>query len=241
MTDTDLIAAEAEQFDAEFRRKSPVVWWATLLGPFVAAAMILSILVVEQGWRYVRLLLATAAATFFFFGRFVILGGEYSLIEEERRFLTPEVLVMMVLFMDLAAALLIGFHTGVLWKLPFVGGRLKLLVERGKTLVEENPRVRRATFLSIVAFVTFPLAATGSVGGSLFARLLGMSRRQTFLAVLIGSLLGCGLMYYGGSLISRYIDRSNPLTVVGGVACVAVLILVLTKRFQKLTRRRAEG
>jgi hypothetical protein len=141
----------------------------------------------------------------------------------------------MVLYMDLATAMLIGFHTGVLWKLPVVGPRLRLLVKQGQALVAANPRAKRATFLTITAFVMFPLAATGSVGGSLFARLLGMSRWQTLLAVVIGSLLGCGLMYYGASLINRYLDRSNPVVQYGGIACVAVLILILSRRFRRMT------
>jgi len=235
VSDTDVIAAEAGQFEVNFRRNSPLTWWATLVGPFVLTAVILAILVIERGWNFVRLLLATAAATFFFFGRFVILGGEDGFTDGESRFLSAELLAVMVFYMDLLTAMLIGFHAGALWKLPFVGRRLQMLVEQGRRLVAANPRVKRTTFLSIVAFVMFPLAATGSVGGSLFGRLLGMSRLQTFLAVLIGSLLGCGVMYYGASLIHRYLDRSNPLVTIGGIACVAVLILVLGNRFRKLT------
>lgn len=225
------IVNEAGEFDARFRQDHPYLWWGSLFGPVALTALILGILAMEYGKAYVRLIVATAFATFFFFGRFVILGGEHA---EESTFLSPEALVAMVLFMDLITAVLIGFHAGVMWRLPIVGRRLHQLVVQGQILIARNPRVKRATFLTIVAFVMFPLAATGSIGGSLFARLLGMGRVATLLAVLIGSLLGCGLMYYGATLINRYLDRSNPLVTIGGIACVVAIIAVLTRRFQKM-------
>lgn len=228
------LASEADRFEETLLRDRPWVWWATLLGPFAVPVVILVMLTLEHGWDFTRLLLGTAVATFFFFGRFVILGGESP--GDESRFLSPAALAVMVFTMDVMAASLIAFHAGVLWKLPVVGKRLRSLVEQGQGMIAANPRVRRATFLSIVAFVMFPLASTGSIGGSLFGRLLGMSRIQTFLAVLVGSVLGCGAMYYGAALINRYVDRSNPLVVAAGIACTVAVILVLTRRFRAMTK-----
>ena len=86
----------------------------------------------------------------------------------------------------------------------------------------------------------FPLASTGSIGGSIFGRLLGMGRVRTFVAVVIGSLLGCAVMYFGASLIDRYLDRSNPIVQYGGLAVVVAAILLLMSRFRKLTACRQE-
>jgi hypothetical protein len=80
----------------------------------------------------------------------------------------------------------------------------------------------------------FPLAATGSVGGSIFGRLLGMSRLGTFTGIAIGNVLGCALMYFGSEVITRHLDRDNPMLLIGGVAVVAAIIFILNHRYRQL-------
>lgn len=234
---TETARGEAARFEESLRRDHPWVWWLTLAGPLLAPLAALAILWSVRGWGYVRLLSATAVGTFFLFGRFVILGGEPR-SAANGRFLSAEALTAMVLFMDLACACLIAFHAGFLWKLPVVGPRIQSLVEEGRALAAAKPWVKRATFASIVAFVMFPLAATGSIGGSLFGRLLGLGRVQTFLAVCLGSVFGCGVMYFGASLVHRYLDHNSLLVQIGGPLLVVAVIAVLTYRFRKLTATR---
>lgn len=221
-------------FERSFRRRHPLLWLATLIGPFVLSGLILAVLAMTAGADYVKGLVAAAAATFFFFGRFVILGGV--------QFQSAEQLALMVLYLDVMTAMLLTFHTGFLFRLPWVGSKLNELVDDGEFILETHPWMRRMTFVGIVAFVMFPLAATGSVGGSIFGRLLGMSRPLTFAGVLTGSLLGCGLMYFGASLIDQYLHRDDPLFTIGGIALVALLILLVNQRYRKLKElRRAAG
>lgn len=217
-------------FERSFRRRHPLLWFSTLIGPFAMTAMVLLALSVVVSPDYVKELLVAATFTFFFFGRFVILGGQ--------QFLSPEQLVLMVLYMDLMTAMLLAFHTGFLFRLPWVGKKLRELVDDGQFILESNPWMRRMTFVGIVAFVMFPLAATGSIGGSIFGRLLGMSRLLTFTGVLTGSLLGCGLMYFGASLVEKYIHRDDPWFTVSGIAFVVLLILLLNQRYRRMKAMR---
>jgi uncharacterized membrane protein len=232
--DDDAVRTEAASFEESLRRDRPWVWWSTLVGPLAATLFVLALLWGLHGWGLVRLVAATAVATFFVLGRFIILAGEPR-SGAGGPFLSAEALVAMVVFMDFACACLVAFHAGFLWRLPVVGRRIHALAGEGRALAAARPWVRRATFVSITAFVMFPLAATGSIGGSLFGRLLGMGRRQTLLAVLLGSVLGCGLMYFGASLVDRYLDRDSLLVKVGGPLCIAAVIVVLTYRFRQLT------
>lgn len=83
----------------------------------------------------------------------------------------------------------------------------------------------------------FPLAATGSVGGSIFGRLLGMSRLGTFAGILLGNTLGCGLMHFGSELITRYLSRDNPMLLFGGFAVTCAIVFVLNHRYRQLKAR----
>lgn len=230
------IQAAEDDFTISFKARYPLVWWATLIGPFVLTIAILGGVAAVAGVKWARRLVLTALATFFFFGRFVILGGHDS-PGEVQKFFSPAQLALMILYMDLIVASLLVCHGGFLFKLPFVGPRILALVEDGRFILASHPWMKRATFVGLVAFVMFPLAATGSVGGSIFGRLLGMSRKAAFVAVALGSFLGCTAMYLGANLLNRYLDRDNPWLTIGGIAFVALLILLLNHRYRQLKRR----
>ena len=232
--ETELTALKDE---AAFRHNSPFTWLLTLVGPFLLTGAVLCVVWELAGPNAVWRLVSTAVATFFFFGKFVILGGSDGDLMEARRFYTAEQLVVLVLSMDLMTACFLAFHLGFLFRLPVVGGKLKALVEDGQFILQSNRWMKRATFLGLIAFVMFPLAATGSVGGSIFGRLLGMSRPGTFAAIVIGNVLGCGLMYFGSELITRHLDRDNPLLLIGGIAVVTALIFMLNQRYRQLKAR----
>ena len=222
------------EFDDQRQPQLTFLWFLTLVGPFVLSAGLLVTLYFIHGWNYVQALLLAAMAVFFFFGRFVILGGSAGGMEEATRFFTSGELALLVFYMDSMVACLLAFHIGFLFRLPYLGTKLRILMDDGKFILQSHPWMKRATFAGIVTFCVFPLAATGSVGGSIFGRLLGMSRLGTFFGVVTGSALGCSLMYFGASLINRYLDRDNPWLVIGGIVFVVLAILLLNHRYRKM-------
>ena len=220
------------------RRSHPILWAVTLFGPVGLTVAILAFLWALWGADYMLRLAGTVLSTFFFFGRFVIVLGatrETQEIGEALRNFSAEKLFLLVLYMDVMVATVLSCHVGVLFRLPRIGQWMRTLVEDGRYILETNPWMKRATFIGIVMFVLFPLAATGSVGGSIFGRLLGMSRLATFAGVVIGSFLGCGLMYLGASLVAPLMD-SLMAKVTGGLV-IAALILFLNARYRKMKAR----
>ena len=230
-------------------RQLGFIWFFTLLAPVALTAGLLFLLYLQHGWPYVKTLLLTAVAVFFFFGRFVILGGTsgagvddamQEVVQEAARFFSPAELALLVFYMDVMVACLLAFHIGFLYRLPSLGDKLRELQEDGKFILASNPWMKSATFAGIVAFCVFPLAATGSVGGSIFGRLLGMSRLGTFLGVVTGSALGCSLMFFGAAIINRYLDRDNPWLTIGGIVFVVLMILWLNQRYRKMKAQWAQ-
>ncbi len=216
------IAAAEQEFCDAFRRDYPVSWFVTLLVPPLSTIAICIFVGLSDGAASLQKLLLTAAATFFFLGKFVILHSE------------AMKLFSLVVYMDVMTGMLLVFHAGFLFRIPYLGSRLLIVARDSQQLLAGHPLIRRATFVGITLFVMFPLAATGAVGAAIFGRLLGMSRLGTFLAICLGSLLGCGLMFYGSVLIDTYIGRENPLLTVGGVSVIIALILLLNYRYRKM-------
>jgi hypothetical protein len=115
------------------------------------------------------------------------------------------------------------------------------LVTDGHFILDSQPWMRRATFFGLIAFVAFPLAATGSIGGSIFGRLLGMSRTATFFGIVTGALSGNLVMFLFSDLLSHYLDKDNIYLKIGGFLVIATIIFVLERRYRKLKRGFAKG
>mgnify|MGYP000297765073 CR=1 FL=1 len=224
------------------RRQQPILWFVTLAVPLLAIPALLVSVGLIAGWPVAHRLALTIVATCFFFGRFAILAGsngaevDSGTLLPADGFFTSGQLALLVFFLDTVAAVLIVFHMSVVFHLPVVGVRIRTLVEEGRQLVQSQKWMKRLTVAGVVAFVMFPLAATGSVGGSILGRLLGLSHFGTLAAVITGSILGCSTMYFGASLISTWLDRDDPVVQIAGLAIVVALVILLTLRYRKLTR-----
>jgi hypothetical protein len=245
----DLEAHEA-LFADTFKRDYPVTWWTTMLGPFVATGALLSFLWILRGGDFVLKLVGTGLVTFFGLGRFVIIFGsdapqidleEVAVHASKFNFLTRAELFTMVSWMDMCAATLLIFHAGFLYKIPKLGPRLIALREEGEFFMRYQPWIRRFTFIGLVIFVTFPIAATGSVAGSIFGRLLGMSRWATMAALVCGTLIGNSIMLVIGKAVSKvpFFNPNNPLNLVAGVGLILFVLFILNWRYQKIKKQYA--
>ena len=233
-------AEHVEQDEAVFaeslRRAHPVLWYATLLGPILSVPAVLLSVGLVAGWGVAHRLALTVLATCFFFGRFMILAGESGAGAdvEYGSFFSPAQLALLVFFLDVMTAVVVVFHMNVLFHLPVLGKRLQLLVEKSRNLLQSQRWMKRLTVAGVVVFVMFPLASTGSLGGSILGRLLGLSRGGTLASVIAGSVLGCGTMYFGAGLISTWFDRDDPVVQIAGPAVIATLVILLSMRYRKL-------
>jgi uncharacterized membrane protein len=225
------------EFETGFRRKHPVLWWSSLLGPLIVSVVVLLVVYVVAGAEYTRRLLTMVAAALWFFGRFVILGGHDPDVAQYAGGMSSGELFCMVLYLDVMVAFLLAFHVGYLFRLPIIGPRVGALVADARFILEAQRWMRRAAFVGVLLFVSFPLQATGSVGGSLFGRMLGMSRVATFFAIVIGSVIGNGVMYLGSDLINAYFDKNHPLVKYGGLVLIVLVIVLLNWWYQRKKRR----
>jgi hypothetical protein len=225
-------------FEEDFRRKYPLFWLVTLLGPIVSTIAILVVIGLIGGWEEAYNVVVHAFLTFFVFGRFIILLGMPDAVQQAYEVsMSPGALFALVTYMDVMVALFVTFHMGFLFRAPIVGPKIAALVWDGKFIMESQPWIRRVAFLGLVLFVIFPTSTTGSIGGSIFGRLLGLSRFLTVTGVLLGSVLGNAMMFAFSNQINRYIDPSNMwIKIAGGVILVGIFILIEI-RYQSVKRK----
>ncbi len=225
-------------FEKLFRKQYPVIWISTLLAPIVVTAIVLGILYFANGSLYVGKVLSHAGLTFFVFGRFIILLGMSDKPDTGHDIsMEPYELFAMVTYMDFITALFVAFHMGFLFKLPWVGEKIAALVWDGKFLMEKQPWIKKISYIGLVAFVIFPTSTTGSIGGSIFGRLLGLSRLMTVSGVLLGSLLGNALMLAFSQQINQWIDPKNVWLKIVGVLIIVALFVMLEFRYRSMKKR----
>ncbi|MFT5324983.1 MAG: putative membrane protein [Planctomycetaceae bacterium] len=235
VSDADL-AESLERAEERLWRRHRLVWWTTLVGPLLVTVVILSGVNAFTGAEYTTRLITTALTGVLLFGRFIILGGHDSEVAAVTGSFSSGQLFLMVTYLDLMVGILLSFHAGFLFRLPWFGSRATSLVDDGRFLIRSQPWIRRATFVGLVLFVAIPLAAMGSVGGTIFGRMLGVPRIRIFLAILLGSVLGNGVMWYGSDLINRFVDKHHPVVRFGGVLLVLVLIALIEFLYRRTKR-----
>jgi hypothetical protein len=228
------VSESEHHFSDHFREQHPRLWLASLVAPFAVTLCVLSAIGLYGGWGLAGMLVRETLIAFFAAGRFIILAGGDAGNDATLSGLTRGQLFLMVTYMDLLVASLLVVHAGVIFRIPRIGPQLAALQEDGEFILSMHPWMRRMTFIGLILFIVFPLAATGSVGGAILGRLLGMTRIATFTAIMTGSLIGNGMMWLFAGVISRYVNKDDPLLLVGGIAVVAGIIVFLNARYRKM-------
>ena len=146
---------------------------------------------------------------------------------------------MMVTYMDVLVALFVAFNMGILFRLPWLGPKLALVAADAQFILKIQPWMRNATFLGLTAFVMFPTSTTGSIGGSVLGRLLGLTRLQTLTAIFTGSVLGNGLMFVFSERLKplKQLLQDSMTAKIVGVIAVIVLIMAIDRWFRAVKRK----
>lgn len=227
---------ESDQLMSSLERESDDLWKhhrlvaiATLTLPVWFSGAVLFSAFLWGGLHLARkLVLATVASAAA--GRFIIWGGENA---DDPIGFTAIQLALLVLALDTMWAIVLTWHAGVLFHVPWIGGRLKAAVMEGCHLLKKNRWMRRVTLGAVLLFVMLPVSSTGSIGGSLLGRLLGLSRTATLLSVLTGSILGGAVMLAGAEALSPLFRTTSPLLRYGGIAVIAIFFTVLAARYRR--------
>lgn len=229
-----------EDLEANYRHVHPIAWWLALLGPFVITAFVLGLVYFVQGPDAVYSYVAAAATAFFAFGRFIILLGNSEPDPDGLFFLKhldARNLFAMLTYLDVMVAMFVAFHMGIVFRLPLVGPKIASMVSDGTYILRKQPWIRRAAFIGLVGFVIFPTSTTGSIGGSIFGRLLGMKRWRVVGAILVGSVLGNGLMLLFSEQIEKYVPTDSWLLRIIGVGAMLVALVIFERNIRRLKER----
>lgn len=229
--------ASLEHFEQRFRQEQFGLWLASLIGPWIAVALYLGLYFVVTDAEHAWALIIAAALAFGAAGRFIIpLQQTIPDLGEWSRLLSPEEMFWWVSFQDVVVALFLSVHIGFMFRLPLIGHKIAELTVDGELILNKQPWMRRFTFFGLLAFIAFPLAATGSAGGAIFGRLLGLSRRAIFWGSSIGGVIGNAAMYYLSKNVLKFLPQDSPMVQWGGVFTIILIMVFLERRYAAMKR-----
>ena len=139
-------------------------------------------------------------ASYFYANKLVILWGASSSTQ-----LGPWAIAGLVVWLDLATVLFIIANLDLLYRTPYIGRKMREIRRAGWQLLHVRKWLGEVAVLGLAVFVAFPVFGTGSIGGALFARLVGLDRPGTVGGVLLGSIAGCSLLAAGTSFARTHV------------------------------------
>jgi len=172
--------------------------------------------------------LVTAGAFLTIVGPTVILGravgGDYVFHE-----LDTWGLVLVAAFMTVVTAFFWTYNLDLFERLPRLGPALQRARTRMAANLAAHRWIRRLAVVGVGLFVLMPLPGSGTVGGSIMGRIVGLTRRASFVAVTIGGVAVTLAYGYFSDELTRLSERyrlGTPAKVGVGLAFVAALWLI---------------
>jgi uncharacterized membrane protein len=198
-----------------------------LLAPLVATGVVLVAVWWFTDWGYVEQAVYAGTLSLVGFGTTVVFGKA---VLDEMDWLTLGTwdLAFIVMWVNAASAFFYTYNLDLLERVPRLGPSLKSMREDAKITVEQRPWIRRLSTVGVGLFVLSPLPGSGSLGGSIVGRLIGLSRRATALAVLAAGIAVCTAYAMLGEKVRRLLeDVPWWAKVAGAVVGFSLLFLFL--------------
>ncbi len=209
------------------------------VGPFAFAGLVVLAMWLLNGWSAAWFFVVVAVASFVGMGKFAVLLGV-----PQSAPLGVWALANVVILGDIITMLVLVANMHLLYRLPWVGRKLVQAHDASFYVLQANPWMRRAAWFGLVIFIAVPFQGTGAVGGTILARLLGMTQFAVLTAIPVGSMLGCYpialLGMYGRARGLRHI-ADHPLAAIAFFAVLVAVIVILGRRFTGAHLRKREG
>ncbi len=165
--------------------------WLTLtkfFAPFGIAGIVVLLIIWTDYFEFGGVILS------YFFPPTSLLGRLWAIPFGLRLGLSLWEVIVAVVFVDLITSLFMVWNFDMALKIPFLGKLILEAEEKGHEYLNKYSFISRLAFLGIALFIAVPFNGTNAVMGSIIGRIIGMKPWYVWLAVVIGSFLGCFLV-----------------------------------------------
>jgi len=210
----------------------PVGFWrrtAYLLGPFGVTAFVLGGVYLFAGLWTLNEVWITGLVSLLGAGTTVVFG-KAAVGDATFNFkLGTWQLAYVVMYVNAASTFFYTYNLDLLQRVPKVGPVMRRARRNAAVMLTHRPWIRRWAVVGVGLFVVTPLPGSGALGGALVGRIVGVSKRATFISVSIaGVIVSIGYAMLASEL-KQALDRLEhfvPPWVRIGVFVLAALVMI---------------
>lgn len=227
-------AAHADQVD---ERVGFLMRTAYLLGPLVITALVVGLIYLIAGERNMYEVIGAGGASLFGAGTTVVFGKAVIGNELVQLELTTWHLAFIVMFVNGVSAWWYTYNLPLLQHVPKIGPYMKRARANAVLTLKHRPWIRRWAVVGVGAFVITPLPGSGALGGALMGRIIGISKRATFISVAIAGVVVSAAYAMLARQLEDLLDRLQEYVPPWARIAIAVLIALFMIWFMsKLVR-----
>ena len=151
----------------------------------------------------------------------------------------PLIMAISIAFVDIMVALFLVWNYDLAKTIPLVGDFMVKVENIGKRSSDKYGWVKPLRFIGIVLFVMVPFQGSGGLVGSILGRLIGMKPQNTFLAITIGSLVGCTLIaFFADAILDVLVTNFlYGILIIIVLLVIGIMIFVSKKALNKNSRK----
>jgi uncharacterized membrane protein len=146
-------------------------------------------------------------------------------------------LMWLMIYMGTLTAFLYAFNLDLLERIPRLGAFLHRARVGAVRTLRSHPWIRRLAVLGVALFVLMPLPGSGSLGGAMVARLIGLTRWVTFLVCAGAGALVSVVYAFSGDKLAQWLQARD--VGVGPRLAGAAVFLLLVALLVRWVRRAA--
>jgi len=148
--------------------------------------------------------------------------------------INPIIMALSIAFIDIVVALFLVWNYDLAKKIPIIGNFMIKVEEKGENVEEKYGWIKPLRFIGVVLFVMVPFQGSGGMVGSIVGRLIGMTPRNTFIAISIGAVIGCLLIAMFSQVFLIFAEINITLTLIlVGIIVTVIIAYVVIKRIRK--------
>ena len=129
-------------------------------------------------------------------------------------------MALSIVMIDVETGLFMALNFDLAYRIPYLGPLLSDLTKKTEQFILDHHWLAGLWFFAIVLMVMVPVLGSGGIRGSIAGKILGINNLLVFLAILIGSLIGCFAIALGSDAILTYLCTNGTLPVdIGSRVC----------------------
>lgn len=259
LVDQEATPKSSDASDPGLRRRPQAPWYRRIVtgafwgaiahrlfllsAPIVLSGLAFLIVTVADSIGYAYALLGVGLVSLFGFGTTVIflpaiVPPDWLPIPEswlQSVNLSAWEIAFVVMWVNALSAWWYVYNIDLLERLPKIGPFLRRSRKNAVRTLAQRPWIRRFAAVGVGAFVITPLPGSGSLGGAIMGRIVGVSRFATTLSVsLAGIVVSVGYAYAATSLGKKLNQDEVPIWMrVAGLVLVLVLVWFMIKLLRK--------